>query len=453
MNIIVVGCGKIGDTVLESLVAEGHDVTAIDNRTIALTDITNIYDVMTVCGNGADCETLAEAGVADADLVVATTGSDEVNMLCCHIAKRMGVANTVARIRKPEFNDRSLGKMQDLLDLSLVINPDRLAALEIYHMLRLPAAVKLETFSSGNFEMIEIKLKEDSPFVGVPLYQLRDKFKATFLVCVVQRGEEVFIPGGDFVLQAGDRVGITAKHAELQKLLRNINMGMKRKARKVMILGGSRTAYYLAKRLLSAGTEVKIIDKDRETCEVLCELLPNASVICGDGTQQELLLEEGLEGMDAFVSLTGLDEQNILLAFFAASHQVSKVIPKVNRKELASLAERLGLDTVVSPRTIIADVLVQHARALENSMGSNVETLYRLMDEGAEALEFNVKDDPRLVNIPLKTLQLKRQVLVAGINRGRESLIPTGDDVILPGDKVVVITAAGRLNDLADILK
>lgn len=452
MNIIVVGCGKIGTTVLESLVAEGHDVTAVDVRPAALTEITNIHDVITVCGNGADCETLREAGAAHAELVVAATGSDEVNMLCCHVAKKLGAHNTVARIRKPEFNDGSLTTMKDILDLSLAINPDRLAAMDMYHILRLPAAVKLETFASGNFEMIEIKLKEDSPLVGVPLYRLRDSFKATFLICVVQRGEEVFIPDGNFVLQGGDRIGITAKHSEMQKLLRTVT-AKRKQTRKVMILGGSRTAYYLAKRLLGTSTEVKIIDKDRDTCENLCELLPGATVICGDGTQQELLLEEGLRDMDAFVSLTGMDEQNILLAFFAASHNVPKVIPKVNRRELGDLAERLGLDCVVSPRHAIADVLVQHARALENSWGSNVETLYRLMDDGAEALEFNVKDDPRLVNIPLKTLQLKSQVLVAGINRGREVLIPTGDDVILPGDKVVVITAARRLNDLADILK
>lgn len=452
MNIIVVGCGKIGTTVLENLVAEGHDVTAVDTRPVALEEIANIHDVITVCGNGADCETLAEAGAADADLVVAATGSDEVNMLCCQVASRMGVANTVARIRKPEFNDGSLAQMKDMLDISLAINPDRLAATAIYHILRLPAAVKLETFSSGNFEMIEIKLKADSPFVGMPLYELRGQFKATFLICVVQRGEEVFIPDGSFVLQGGDRIGITAKHGELQKLLRN--MGTKQKqARKVMILGGSRMAYYLSKRLLAAGSEVTILDKDRAVCETLCELLPGATVICGDGTQQELLLEEGLDSMDAFVSLTGMDEQNILLAFFAASHQVPKVIPKANRKELGDLAQQLGLECVVSPRSIIADIVVQHARALENSMGSNIETLYHLMDGGAEALEFNVKDDPRLVHIPLKTLQLRRQVLVAGINRGREVLIPTGDDVILPGDRVVVITAAGRLNDLSDILK
>ncbi len=452
MNIIVVGCGKIGTTILESLVEEGHNVVAVDNRPAALVDITNIHDVMTVCGNGADCETLTDAGADTADLVVAATGSDEVNMLCCQVADKLGVANTVARIRKPEFNDRSLLTMKQLLNLSMSINPDQLAAQEIYHMLRLPAAVKIESFSGRQFEMIELRLKAESPLVGIPLSEARNHFKAKFLICVVQRGDEVFIPDGNFVLQGGDKIGLTATHGEIQKLFRSTGMG-KKQARKVMLLGGSRVAYYLAKRLLASGVEVKIIDKDRETCEQLCELLPAATVICGDGAQQELLLEEGLDSMDAFVALTGMDEQNILLSFFAHAHNVPKVIPKVSRPALGALAEQLGLEGVVSPRDIIADVLVQHARALENSMGSNVETLYRLMDDGAEALEFNVKDDPRLVRIPLKDLQLKSRVLVAGILRGRETIIPTGADMILPGDKVVVITAGRRLNDLADILK
>jgi len=452
MNIIIVGCGKIGTTILESLVAEGHNVVAVDNRPTALTDITNIHDVMTVCGNGADCEVLEEAGAEAADLIVAATGSDEVNMLCCQVADKMGIANTVARIRKPEFNDDSLPTMKRLLNLSMAINPDRLAAQEIYYMLRLPAAVKIESFSARKFEMIELRLKADSPLVGMPLSEARTRFKAKFLICVVQRGDQVFIPDGNFVLQGGDKIGLTAVHNEIQKLFRSMGLG-KKQARKVMLLGGSRVAYYLAKRLLAAGVEVKIIDKDRITCEQLCELLPSATVICGDGAQQELLLEEGLDSMDAFVALTGMDEQNILLSFFANAHDVPKVIPKVNRRELGALAEQLGLDGVVSPRDIIADLLVQHARALENSMGSNVETLYRLMDDHAEALEFNVKDDPRLVRIPLKDLQLKPRVLVAGILRGRETVIPTGADMILPGDKVVVITANRRLNDLSDILK
>ena len=452
MNIIVVGGGKIGTTLIANLVAEGHDVTAIDNNGEVLTELTNIYDVMGVTGNGADCETLEEAGAATADLVIAVTDSDEVNMLCCYLAKQMGADNTVARIRNPEYNDGSLVPMKQYLNLSMAINPDKLAAQELYHILRLPAAVKIETFSGRKFEMIEIKLKEDSPLVGMPLFEARNRFKAKFLICVVQRGGEVFIPDGNFVLQGGDKVGLTAVHSEIQKLLKALGT-IKKQAKKVMILGGSRTGYYLAKRLVSAGTEVKIIDKDRETCEHLCELLPSVTVICGDGAQQELLMEEGLAGMDAFVSLTGMDEQNILLSFFAASHNVPKVIPKVNRPEWAALALQLGLDCVVSPRNTIADLLVQHARALENSMGSSVETLYRLMDDGAEALEFKVKDDPRLVRISLKDLQTKKQVLIAGIIRGRENIIPTGDDVILPGDRVVVITAGCRLNDLADILK
>jgi len=452
MNIIVVGCGKIGTTILESLVAEGHDVTAVDNRIAPLNDITNIHDVITVCGNGGDCETLEEAGVEKADLVVAATGSDEVNMLCSYLAKRMGAGNTVARIRNPEYNDGSLLPMKQHLNISMAINPDKLAAQELYHILRLPSAVKIETFSGRKFEMIEIKLKEESPLVGMPLFEMRSKFKAKFLICVVQRGEEVFIPDGSFVLRGGDKVGLTATHSEMQKLLKAVGT-IKKQAKKVMILGGSRTAFYLAKRLIAAGVDVKIIDKDRETCEHLCEMLPTVTVICGDGAQQELLMEEGLAGMDAFVSLTGMDEQNILLSFFAASHQVPKVIPKVNRPELGTLALQLGLDCVVSSRNIIADLLVQHARALENSMGSSVETLYRLMDDGAEALEFKVKDDLRLVRIPLKDLQTKSQVLIAGILRGRDTIIPAGDDVILPGDRVVVITAGRRLNDLADILK
>lgn len=452
MDIIVVGCGKIGSTILENLVEEGHNVTAVDNRPSALTDITNIHDVISVCGNGGDCETLEEAGVAQADLVVATTGSDEVNMLCCYMAGRMGAANTVARIRNPEYNDRSLATMKQHLALSMAINPDRLAAQEMYHMLRLPAAAKIETFSGRKFEMIEITIKEESPFAGVPLNELRTKFKAKFLVCVVKRGDQVFIPDGNFVLQVGDKVGLTATHNEIHKLVKALGMG-KKQARKVMLLGGSRVAYYLAKRLLSAGVEVKIIDKDPATCESLSDLLPGATIICGDGAQQELLLEEGLVDMDAFVALTGLDEQNILLSFFAASRNVPKVIAKANRKELSDLAQQLGMECVVSPRNTVADLLVQHARALKNSKGSNIETLYRLMNDKAEALEFNVKDDPRLVRIPLKDLQLRSQVLVAGILRGRDIIIPAGDDVILPGDRVVVITAGLHLQDLADILK
>ncbi|MBE6779106.1 MAG: Trk system potassium transporter TrkA [Ruminococcaceae bacterium] len=451
MKIIVVGCGKIGLTIIKSLVAEGHDVTVVESDPRLLEEVTNIHDVMGVCGNGVDCETLAEAGVDKTDLLVAVTGSDEQNMLSCFVGRRMGAKETIARIRKPEYNDDSLVFFKQQLGLSMAINPERLAADELYHLLKLPSAMKVETFSRRNFEMVEMRLKEDSPFVGQSLSALRGKHKAKFLVCLVQRGNTVYIPDGNFILQAGDHIGLTAASAEIHKLMKSMGLTSKQ-ARNVMILGGSRTAYYLAKRLLTAGSHVKIIESDRALCEELCEALPGAVIINGDGAKQELLLEEGLGDMDAFVSLTGMDEENILLSFFASSHDVPKVVSKVNRDELGALAERLGLDSVVSPRDIIADVLVRYARALQNSMGSNIETLYTLMDDQAEAVEFNVKDDARLVRRPLKELKFKSNILIAGILRNRSPIIPTGDDMILPGDRVVVMCAGHRLQDLSDIL-
>jgi len=452
MNILIVGCGKIGTTILASLTAEGHDITIIEPDRDVLAEVTNIYDVMGVCGNGADSDALKEAGVADAELFIAVTGSDELNMLSCFLAKRLGAKHTIARIRNPEYNDSSLNFLKQELELSMAINPESLAARELYHILKLPTAAKIETFSRGNFEMIELRLKDDSPILGVPLSELRSRYDIKFLICVVQRGDEVYIPGGNFVLQAGDHIGLTASPSEIQKLVRALGLFSKQ-AKSVMILGGSRTAYYLTRRLLASGSDVKIVDKDRTLCEELCLSLPKAVIINGDGTHQELLLEEGLQDMDAFVSLTGIDEQNILLSFFASAQDVPKVISKVNSPELSAMAERLGLDCVISPRKIIADVLVRYARALQNSMGSTIETLYSLMDDQVEAIEFLVQDEPSLVNIPLKDLQLKSDILIAGIIRQRKPIIPTGNDAILPNDRVVLLAARQHIQELKDILK
>lgn len=452
MNIIVVGCGKIGTTILSSLVSEGHDVVALENDPAVLADITNIYDVMGVCGNGADCETLEEAGVDKAELVVAVTGSDEMNMLSCFLARRMGARHTIARIRNPEYNDRSLGFMRQQLNLSMSINPELLAAQELFNILKVPSAVKIEYFSTRNFEMIEMRLKKDSKLDGIRLNELRSKYHTKVLICAVQREEQVYIPDGNFELKSGDKISLTAPPAEIHKLMRSLGVFQK-KARNIMILGGSKTAYYLAKMLSSTGNNVKIIEKDRECCRRLCEDLPKAVIINGDGAQQELLLEEGLRSMDAFVSLTGMDEENILLSIFAASQNVPKVISKVNRNEFVRMAEHLGLDCIVSPKEIISDVLVRYARALKNSMGSNVETLYKLMDGKIEALEFKVCTDARVTQRPLKELVLKPNTLIAGILRGRKTIVPTGEDMILPKDKVIVLTANRQLHDLSDILK
>ena len=454
MKIIVCGCGKIGTTILAALAAEGHDLVALDDDPAVITEVTNIYDVIGVRGNGADCETLENAGVREAELFIAVTGSDELNMLACFLARRMGAGHTIARIRNPEYNDASLDFMKRELELSMAINPELLAARELFDILRLPSAAKIETFSGRTFEMVELVLREDSPLSGLVLRDLPTRFKAKVLICTVQREDKVFIPLGDFVLRSGDRIGITASPAEIGKFIREAGLVTK-KTRRVMVLGGSRTAFYLSKMLSVSGVDVKVIEKNEAVAQDLSENLPGVSVVLGDGAQQELLLEEGIRETDAFVSLTGMDEENILISIYAASQKVPKVISKINRDELCSMAEKLGLETTISPRRIIADVMVQYARALENSQGSQVETLYKLMDGRAEALEFLVKQSVEgLTETPLRTLavNMKPNILMAGIIRGRKTIVPCGEDVILPGDRVIVLTSGHRLADLSDIL-
>lgn len=451
MNIIIVGCGKIGTNLIESLSAEGHDITAIDNDPAVIKEITNIYDIMGVCGSGTDCSVLEEAGVEKARLIIAATGSDEFNMLSCFIAKKMGARHSIARIRDPQYNQNSLGFLRENLNLSMALNPDLLAAQELFNILKLPGAVKVETFSRRNFEMIELVLKSGSILCGMTLSNLRAKFTSRFLVCVVCRGEDVYIPDGNFELREGDRIGISADIAELHKFLKESSITQKQ-ARKVVILGGSKISYYLAKALTEGGTSVKIIEKDLERCEEFSEKLPKAVIIHGDGTEQELLLEEGIESADAFVALTNLDEQNILISIFASNHNVPKTIAKVNRKALISMSDKLGLDTVVSPKSITSDVVISYARALENTEGSKIETLYNLFDGKAEALEFKVTTESKATNIPLKDLKTKPNTLIAGIIRGRRAITPTGDDCILPGDRVIIITSGNRLSDITDIL-
>jgi len=452
MKIIINGCGKIGKTILASLVAEGHDVVAIDNNPLVLTEITNIYDVMGVCGNGTDSDVLLEAGVDKAELVVSMTGSDELNMLSCYLAKKLGAKYTIARIRNPEYNDKSLSFMREQLDISLTLNPELITSGELFNLLKLPSAAKVETFSVRNFEIVEIKLKPDSPFDGLKIMDLRNKFKAKFLISAVRRGEDAYIPDGNFVLKSGDRICISATTIEIIRLMKEIGI-QQNPAKKIMILGGGKLAYYLAKRLSEGNNTVTIIEKNANVCESLCEALPKVTVVNADGTDQEVLLEEGLLSVDAFVSLTGMDEQNILMSAYAQTKGVPKVITKINREALMAMAESWGLDTVVSPKITVSNILVQYARALENSQGSSVETLYKLMDDKVEVLEFIVKDDFESNNIPFKDLALKPNTLVAGIIRNRKTIIPTGDDMFLPLDKVIILAANQRINKLSDILR
>ncbi len=452
MKIIVAGCGKIGVSILKNLVAEGHDVTALDKNPAVIEELTNVYDVMGVCGNSADPDTLAEAGIETVQLFVAVSGSDEMNMLSCFLAKRMGAQYTIARIRNPEYNDQSLGFMRQELDLSLTINPELLTARELFNILKFPSAVKVESFSRRNVEMIEIRLDDNTELDGVQIFKMREKYKAAYLVCAVTRGDEVFIPSGNFVLKAGDKIGLIASPNEITKLLKMLGV-LRKQASSVMILGGSKTAYYLAKMLTASGIDVKIIEQRAERCDELCSLLPKAVIIHGDGAQQELLLEEGLRTLDAFVALTGMDEENMIISMFASMQKVPKVISKINREEMCTMAGKLGLDCIITPKDITSNIVVRCARALENSMGSNVETLYKIMDGRAEALEFNVREDFAAAGISLKEMEIKQNILIAGIIRGRKTVIPSGDDCIQVGDRVIVLASGHHLNDLSDILK
>ena len=453
MKIIIVGGGKVGKTIIESMLKEKHEVILVDNDPAVVGNVTNLYDVMGICANGTEYENLLEAGADKADLFIAVTGSDELNMLSCFAAKKIGARHTVARVRNSEYNTASWGFMKQQLEISMAVNPEKLAAEAIYDILKLPSATKVESFTARSFEMIEIIVKKGSAIDGMTLVDLRKKFSEKFLVCVVQRENDVFIPNGTFRVLSGDKIGVMVTNDDAHSILKKFGYPAK-EAKNIMLIGASKTALYLADMLIKGRSSVKIIEKDPEVCDIVCERLSSkASVVCGDGMSREILLEEGVDGLDALVALTDRDEENILISFYALSKQVQKVIAKVNRNELSSISENLGLETTFSPKNIVADILVRYARAIGNSIGSKVETLYSLFGGNAEALEFNVEQDFEFAGVPIKKLETKPGILVAGITRGDEALIPGGDDCILSGDKVIVVAKGERLCNLSDILK
>ncbi len=453
MKIVVVGCGKIGTAIIGSLVAEGHDVTAVDINAEVISGITDQYDVMTVQGNGVDCDTLTEAGVADARLFISVTPADEVNILSCFLARRMGAHHTVARIEDPNCSDRELVFIKQQTNVSMFLKPAQLMAGELLNRLQLPSGVHADYFARRAFEMIEVRLRDDSKLNGINLTDMRKRYKGRYLVCAVARGEDVVIPDGTFELRGGDRMMLTAEPKEIDKLLKNL--GYKAAAsQSVMILGGSHTAYQLGNLLIELGAKVKIIEQDRNRCRELCEALPKAVIINGDGTQGELLREEGLLSTDAFVTLTGMDEENLLMAIFASKNQVPRTVCKIDRSDFTYLAEQLGVEEYVSPKRMISDVVIRYARAIENSVGSNVETLYRLLDGRVEAAEFNVRPGFKYDKVTLTELRpkMKPNILIGGILRDTEVIIPGGNDWIQVGDRVVVLAAGQQLYDLSDIV-
>ena len=451
MQIIIVGCGNVGATLTEQLSKEGHNITVIDVDGRRVEAVTNQYDVMGVVGNGASFSVQNEAGIEEADLMIAVTTSDELNMLSCLIARKAGGCSTIARVRNPIYN-KEISFIKEELGLSMVINPEYAAACEIARLLKFPSAIKVDTFAKGRVELLKCKINEGSVLHGRPLTYLSAGLHCEVLICTVQRGDEVFIPDGNFVLQEKDVISVVASSRKANDFFKKIGMATNR-IRTCMIIGGGETTYYLAKQLLSMGIGIKIIEQSKERCNELSELLPQAMVICGDGTERNLLQEEGLPKVHSFVSWTSMDEENIMLSLYAKSISNAKTITKVHRIDYDKIIDSLDLGSVLYPKNITADYILQYVRAMQNSIGSNVETLYQLIEGKVEALEFRVNEQSRLVGVPLKELQLKDNLLIACINRKGVVITPGGQDSIQMGDTVVVVTTNQGFNDLKDILR
>ena len=454
MKVVIIGNGKVGQTIAQRLSQEKHDVVIIDNNRATLQTTINELDVIGVCGNGVSHSAQLEAGVENAQLVIAATSSDELNMLCCLIARKLGAESTIARVRDPDYVNQAMFLRQEL-GLSMAINPEQMTALEIARLLRFPSADQIDTFADGRMELIEFTMPEDSPVNGVSLMKLPEAVGARVLVCAVQRGDEIFIPDGQFILRSSDVISVTGEFVELEKFFRALGI-YKSGSRSVMIIGGGKIAYYLAQELQSNRINVKIIEQDRERCLELSENFPNATVICGNGTNIDLLMEEGVARVDAFVSVTNLDEENMIMSMFAAKAGVPKVIAKINNPVLSKLVleSGVGIGTALSPRYITADVIVRYSRAIANSQGiDEIKTLHKLLDDRVEAIEFTASDAFSGLNTPLKDLTLRKNLRIASIVRNDRLIVPGGMTTVSEGDSVIVVTASGAvLNSLNDIL-
>lgn len=450
MKIVIIGDGKVGHKLTKQLSEENYDVVLIDQNEGKLKDAVNRLDIMCITGDGADAEVQKEAGVPGADLVIACASTDELNMLSCLLAKRLGARHTIARVRNPIYYHQ-IDLLKEDLRLSMAVNPELAAATEISRSILLPDTAKVETFMKGKVEMVEFIVKERSHLNGISLAEMYQKFQIKVLVCAVRRGNEVIIPDGDFVVRDGDRLHIVASHKYIEEFFRFL--GKKRKTKNVMICGGGKVGYYLAKQLLTLGMQVKIIEINMQKCEELCDLLPKATIICGNAADHDLLIEEGIEEADALVGLTGVDEENIILALFAKTKGVEKIVAKVNEDGRAQLVEELGIDLIISAKTATADAIMSYVRARQNSLKSiNVESMYQLVGGRVEALEFIIKEKTNYTDIPLKDLNLMSNNLIACIGRNRKIIIPDGDDEIKVGDSVVIVTTEKKVQDITDIL-
>jgi len=453
MNIIIVGCGKVGEALAEQLNEEGSNITVVDLNADRVHDVSAKYDVMGVIGNGATHAILMEADIKHCDLLIAVTGSDELNLLCCLIAKKAGNCQTIARVRSPEYSVEA-PYLKDELGLAMVINPEFTAASEIARVLRFPSAMKIDTFAKGRVEMMKFRLPENSPIVGCAVKELAGKFRCDVLICTVEREDEAFIANGDFVFEEKDVISLIATPKNANDFFRKINYKMN-SVKDVMIIGGGEISHYLCQILKRSGggISIKIIEKDLKRCEELSAELEDVRIIHGDAAEQALLMEEGLENAGGFIALTNLDEENIFLSLFAKRVTNGKLVTKINRIDFDDVIKHLDLDTIIYPKNITSETIARYVRAMKNTIGSNVETLYSIVKGKIEAAEFSIKDGSPIVGIPLSKLHLKPNVLIAAILRGRTVITPHGNDEIQAGDSVVIVSGHTEMQDITDILK
>lgn len=450
MKIIIVGLGKVGQSLALELGNEDNEITVIDCREEIVQEITSQNDFMGVVGNGSTYSIQMEAGIESADLMIAVTGSDELNLLCCLIAKKAGNCHTIARVRNPEYSTE-LDFIKEELGLAMVINPELAAAGEVAQALQFPSAIEVNSFVRNRVRLLKFRVPERSALANMRIADLPSKLRSHVLICAVERGEEVIIPNGNTMLYARDVVSVIGKASDANEFFRQAGI-VTNQVKNLMIVGGSPIAYYLAKIMINSGVRVKIVEKSMKRCEELSDLLPKATIVYGDGTDKDLLFEEGIDRYESFAALTNIDEENILLSLYARKTGEKKLITKINRIAFDEVIRELDLDTVVYPKNITAEHIIRYVRSMKNSLGSNVETLHKILGGKAEALEFVIRGNSRVTGVALHELAIKDGVLIAGIARDGKVLIPRGSDKIVQGDSVIVITRYRGLNDVEDIL-
>ncbi|MBE5730407.1 MAG: Trk system potassium transporter TrkA [Clostridiales bacterium] len=449
MKIVIIGLGTIGKTILRILATENHTITIIDDKKDKVEELIEKYDVFGVVGNGASMDIQKEAMVKDADVVLAITDSDELNIFASMVARKLGAKNTIARVRNPDYS-KQIAEMKEYLGISMLVNPEKDTATEIFNLISLPPIVQVEHFAKGRVLLVEIVAKKGCSLVGETLISLGKKLSTKVLICAVQRKNKVFIPSGNFTIEEGDKIHFTSDVHTLSDFLSEINL-VQSPLKNVMIVGGSKISIYLAEQLSKKKYRVKLLESNKETAEAIAEALPQVTVIHGNGTRHDILIEEGLEAMDAFVALSSIDEENMVVSMFASKMNVKKTITQIKSDELDGMLSELGMNNNVSPKHVVANRIASYIRALANKRGSNVLTLSRLVNDQVEALEFAAKTQEKFYNTPLKDLRIKENCLIACIIRQTQVLIPDGNSCIRQGDNVIVVTTHKHFDDLSDI--